>query len=123
MDLRYSPYLPDIKAIILDQNIPIFSTSLYLRGIPKIHEDQIHICRYSNITPLVSLLKDGCKIQVRKRDPPVIEGVEVKKSGIHLIFEDDDDYDGNEELLDESEQSVSKKLADFFNSYEEDNQV
>ena len=53
----------------------------------------------------------------------MIEGVEVKKSGIHLIFEDDDDYDGNEELLDESEQSVSKKLADFFNSYEEDNQV
>ncbi|KAJ6749037.1 LEUCINE-RICH REPEAT-CONTAINING PROTEIN [Salix purpurea] len=120
---RYFPAVPDIKAIILDQNIPIFSTSLYLRGIPKIHEDQIHICRYSNITPLVSLLKDGCKIQVRKRDPPVIEGVEVKKSGIHLIFEDDDDYDGNEELLDESEQSVSKKLADFFNSYEEDNQV
>ncbi|KAF9671358.1 hypothetical protein SADUNF_Sadunf12G0039000 [Salix dunnii] len=122
-DLRYSPYVPDIKAIIVDQNIPIFSTSLYLLGIPKIHEDQIHICRYPNITPLVSLLKDGCKIQVRKRDPVVIEGVQLKKSGVHLIFEDDDDYDGNEELLDESEQSVSKKLADFFNSYEEDNQV
>ncbi|KAJ6387280.1 hypothetical protein OIU78_017069 [Salix suchowensis] len=122
-DLRYSPYVPDIKAIILDQNIPIFSTSLYLLGIPKIHEDQIHICRYSNITSLVSSLKDGCKIQVRKRDPVVIEGVQLKKSGVHLIFEDDDDYDGNEEMLDESEQSVSKKLADFFNSYEEDNQV
>ncbi|KAB5531815.1 hypothetical protein DKX38_018485 [Salix brachista] len=120
---RYFPAVPDIKAIMLDQNIPIFSTSLNLRGIPKIHEDQIHICRYSNIHPLVSFLKDGCKIQVRKLNPPVIEGVEVKKSGIHLIFEDDDDYDGNEELLDESEQSVSKKLADFFNSYEEDNQV
>ncbi|KAJ6359145.1 hypothetical protein OIU76_000791 [Salix suchowensis] len=120
---RYFPAVPDIKAIILDQNIPIFSTSLYLLGIPKIHEDQIHICRYSNITPLVSLLKDGCKIQVRKRDPVVIEGVQLKKSGVHLIFEDDDDYDGNEEMLDESEQSVSKKLADFFNSYEEDNQV
>ncbi|KAB5531816.1 hypothetical protein DKX38_018486 [Salix brachista] len=120
---RYFPAVPDIKAIMLDQNIPIFSTSLNLRGIPKIHEDQIHICRYSNIHPLVSFLKDGCKIQVRKLNPPVIEGVEVKKSGIHLIFEDDDDCDGNEELLDESEQSVSKKLADFFNSYEEDNQV
>ncbi|KAG5222018.1 disease resistance family protein [Salix suchowensis] len=63
-DLRYSPYVPDIKAIILDQNNPIYSTSLYLLGIPKIHEDQIHICRYSNITSLVSSLKDGCKIQV-----------------------------------------------------------
>ncbi|KAB5531817.1 hypothetical protein DKX38_018487 [Salix brachista] len=122
-DLRYSRYVPDIKAIILDQNNSIYSTSLYLLGIPKIHEDQIHICRYSNITSLVSLLKDGCKIQVRKRDPVVIEGVQLKKSGVHLIFEDDDDYDGNEEMLDESEQSVSKKLADFFNSYEEDNQV
>ncbi|KAF9671357.1 hypothetical protein SADUNF_Sadunf12G0038900 [Salix dunnii] len=111
-DLRYSPYVPDIKGIIVDQNIPIFSTSLYLLGIPKIHEDQIHICRYPNISPLV-----------RKRDPVVIEGVQLKKSGVHLIFEDDDDYDGNEELLDESEQSVSKKLADFFNSYEEDNQT
>ncbi|KAJ6387281.1 hypothetical protein OIU78_017070 [Salix suchowensis] len=120
---RYFPDVPDIKAIMLDQNIPVFCTSLNLRGIPKIHEDQIHICRYSNINPLVSFLKDGCKIQVRKLNPPVIEGVEVKKSGIHLIFEDDDDYYGNEELLDESEQSVSKKLADFFNSYEEDNQV
>uniref|UniRef100_A0A6N2KJW3 Uncharacterized protein n=1 Tax=Salix viminalis TaxID=40686 RepID=A0A6N2KJW3_SALVM len=110
-DMRYSQYVPDIKAIMLDQNIPILSTSLNFRGTPKIHEDQIHICRYSNINPLV-----------RKRNPPVIEGVEVKKSGIHLIFEDGDDYDGNEELLDESEQSVSMKLADFFNSYEEDNQ-
>lgn len=122
-DLRYSPLVPDIQAIVLDQNIPIYSTTLYLRGIPKINEDQIHICRYSNIQPLVSMLKDGCKIQVRKRNPPVIEGIELKKSGILLVYEDDDDYDGNEESLDESQQSVSQKLANFFNSYEEDNQV
>jgi hypothetical protein len=69
------------------------------------------------------MLKDGCKIQVRKRNPPVIEGIELKKSGILLVYEDDDDYDGNEESLDESQQSVSQKLANFFNSYEEDNQV
>nr|TKR90939.1 disease resistance family protein [Populus alba] len=122
-DLRYSPLIPDIQAIVLDQNIPIHSTTLYLRGVPKINEDQIHICRYSNIQPLVSMLKDGCKIQVRKRNPPVIEGIQLKKSGILLVFEDDDDYGGNEESLDESQQSVSQKLANFFNSYEEDNQV
>ncbi|CAK7338944.1 unnamed protein product [Dovyalis caffra] len=122
-DLRYAPLIPDIQAHVLDQNIPIFKTALYLRGLPKTHEDQIHFCRYSHINPLVFMLKDGFKIQVRKRDPPVIEGVELKKWGIHLVYEDDDDYDGNEDSLDESQQSVSQKLAKFFNLYEEDSQV
>jgi hypothetical protein len=62
------------------------------------------------------MLKDGSEIQVRKRKPHVIEGVELKKCGIHLVYENDDDYGGNEESLDESQQSVSQKLANFFNS-------
>ncbi|XP_034899197.1 uncharacterized protein [Populus alba] len=121
--LRYCPVVPDIQANLLDQNKPIFSTTLYLQGIPKTHEDQIHLCRYSHFNPLVLMLKDGSEIQVRKRKPPVIEGVELKKCGIHLVYENEDDYGGNEESLDESQQSVSQKLANFFNSYEEDSQV
>ncbi|CAK7338945.1 unnamed protein product [Dovyalis caffra] len=117
-DLRYSPVVPDIQANVLDQNRHIFSTALYLQGMPKTHEDQIHLCRYSRFSHLVLMLKDGFKIQVRKRNPPVIERVELKKCGIHLVYEDDDDYGGNEESLDESQQSVSLKLEKFFNSYE-----
>ncbi|CAK7338946.1 unnamed protein product [Dovyalis caffra] len=116
-DLRYSPVLPDILVNVLDQNRPIFSTTLYLKGIPNCHADQIHLCRYSHFDPFVLMLKDGFKIEVRKRNPPMIEGVELKKYGIHLVYEDDDDYGGNEESLEERHQSVSLKLANFFNSY------
>ncbi|KAB5524406.1 hypothetical protein DKX38_022155 [Salix brachista] len=121
--LRYLPVVPDIQVNLLDQNKAIFSTTLFLQGIPNTHEDQIHLCRYSHSYPLVLNLKDGIEIQVRKRNPPVFEGVELKKWGIHLVYENDDDYGGNEESLDESQQSVSQKLANFFNSYEEDSQV
>ncbi|KAJ6293565.1 hypothetical protein OIU76_021755 [Salix suchowensis] len=121
--LRYLPVVPDIQVNLLDQNKAILSTTLDLQGIPKTHEDQIHLCRYSHSYLLVLKLKDGIEIQVRKRNPPVFEGVELKKWGIHLVYENDDDYGGNEESLDESQQSVSQKLSNFFNSYEEDSQV
>ncbi|KAJ6293581.1 hypothetical protein OIU76_021768 [Salix suchowensis] len=121
--LRYLPVVPDIQVNLLDQNKAILSTTLDLKGIPNTHEDQIHLCRYSHSYPLVLNLKDGIEIQVRKRNPPVFEGVELKKWGIHLVYENDDDYGGNEESLDESQQSVSQKLSNFFNSYEEDSQV
>ncbi|KAJ4823707.1 hypothetical protein Tsubulata_027093 [Turnera subulata] len=110
------PVVPDIRARILKQNTPIFTTALHLLGIPNTHEEQIHLCRYPHDHPFVLLLKDGCKIEVTKANPPIIEGVELKKWGIHLVYEGDDDYEGNEGSLVESQQSVSERLASFFNS-------
>ncbi|KAF8407992.1 hypothetical protein HHK36_007132 [Tetracentron sinense] len=111
------PAIVDIHAEILRENRPIFTTALYLLGVPKTHEDQVYLCRYPECNPLVSTLKDGDKIQVTMRNPPLFSGLELKKYGIHLVFEDDDDTDDeDEESLDETKQSVSEKLAKFFSS-------
>ncbi|KAF8407999.1 hypothetical protein HHK36_007139 [Tetracentron sinense] len=111
------PAIVDIQAKILRENNPIFTTTLYLLGVPKTHEDQFYLCRYLNFNPLVFMLKDGDKIQVTMRNSPRFSGLELKKYGIHLVFEGDDDTDDDEEeSLDETQQSISEKLAKFFSS-------
>ncbi|KAJ0037279.1 hypothetical protein Pint_23113 [Pistacia integerrima] len=115
------PGVVDIRATITTPDKPIFYTTLDLRGVPKTNDDQVHFCRYSVYgDSLVMMLKDGYKIQVSKRDPPVDKGVELKKCGIYLVYENDDDYDGDENSLEESQLSVSEKLVHFFASFGED---
>lgn len=114
------PGIVDIQAQILNQNFPVFTTVFNLSGIPNKSEDQVHLCRYSVHSPLVSQLKDGFKIVVTKKNPPYMKGVELKKWGVHLIYEGDDDYEGDEESLNESQQSISEKLAKYFSTYEDD---
>ncbi|OMO55009.1 hypothetical protein COLO4_36245, partial [Corchorus olitorius] len=114
------PAIVDIQAKIFDgDHKQIFATVLDLTGVPKTKEDQVYLLRYPELYPIVSMLKDGFEIQVTMRNPPY-EGVELKKAGIYLVFENDDDYQGDEESLDDSQQSVSQKLAKFFGSLEED---
>lgn len=120
-DLRDEiPALPAIQARMSKPNKPLCVSTLDSMGVPKTNADQIHLCRYPDCHPLVFRLKDGFKVEVMAPDPPIIKGVQVKKCGIHLVFENDDDYIGNEELLDESQLSLSAKLAKFFQSNEED---
>ncbi|KAK2636333.1 hypothetical protein Ddye_031125 [Dipteronia dyeriana] len=114
------PAIVDIRAMILAQNKPKFTTTLNLLGVPKTNKDQVHLCRYPAFNPLVSMLKDGYKIQVVLQNPPVLKGVELKKCGIYLVFENDDDYDGDEESLNENQLSVSTKLTKFFGSLEDE---
>ncbi|XP_048136201.1 uncharacterized protein LOC125315417 [Rhodamnia argentea] len=109
------PTLVDIEAKILKMNRPIFSTTLPLMGVPKLDEDQVHLCRFLDFHPLVSKLKEGYKVQVAKRNPPFIPGMQLKKCGVRLIFERDDEIDGDEQQLDDGYQSLSEKLARFFN--------
>ncbi|XP_042501781.1 disease resistance protein RPV1-like [Macadamia integrifolia] len=108
----------DIQANLLRDNTlgPMYKHTMKLLGVPKTDEDQVYLLRYPNSHPLTLLLHDGDKIQVTMRDPTWFKGLTLKKYGIHLIFEDDDDYDGDEESLTESQQSVSEKLARFFSS-------
>ncbi|TXG56401.1 hypothetical protein EZV62_017714 [Acer yangbiense] len=112
------PAIVDIQAKILRLDDPIFTTTLYLMGVPETDEDQLYLCRYVDFTPLVLLLQDGDKIQIARREIPYFHGLKLKKYGIHLVFENDDDIDDNddEESLDESQQSVSMKLAKFIGS-------
>ncbi|KAL5554021.1 hypothetical protein UlMin_041422, partial [Ulmus minor] len=120
-DLRdWLPNVVDIQARVLKMGFPIFTTELYLLGVPNKNEDQFHLCRYPVHNPLVSLLKEGCQIEVIKRNPPLVQGVELKKWGIHLVYEGDDDYEGDENSLSESQQSISEKLTMFFEKYEEE---
>lgn len=109
------PTLVDFEAKILKMNTPIFNTTLLLNGIPKLDEDQVHLCRFLDFHPLVSTLKEGYKVQVAKRNPPFIPGMQLKKCGVRLIFERDDEFDGDEQQLDDGYQSLSEKLARFFN--------
>ncbi|KAK1362140.1 Disease resistance protein TAO1 [Heracleum sosnowskyi] len=115
------PVLFGIYAKIIRLNMPVFTSAMNLHGVPKTHEDQVYLCRYGHYTPLVSLLEDGDVVEVSVNEVPHLKGVKVKKSGVHIIFENDDDYDGNEEYLDESQLSVSEKLSKFLKSSELDN--
>ncbi|CAL8992353.1 unnamed protein product [Prunus brigantina] len=109
----------DILAQILILDFSIFCSVLNLLGVPNTNEDQVHLCRYPTHHPLVSKLKDGYKIRVIRGEPPMMKGVELKKWGIHLVYEGDDDYEGDEESLNESQQSPSEKMARFFSSFED----
>ncbi|CAB4264505.1 unnamed protein product [Prunus armeniaca] len=113
------PAIVDILGQILILDCPTFTSALILLGVPNTNEDQVHLCRYPIHHPLVSQLKDGYKIHVMQREPPMMKGVELKKWGIHLVYEGDDDYEGDEESLNESQQSPSEKMARFFSSFEE----
>nr|POF25456.1 disease resistance protein tao1 [Quercus suber] len=120
-DLRYRlPAIVDIQAEIRKLDYWIYKTTLHLNGIPKTNEDQIHLCRYPYNHPFIWSLKDGYKIHVTMRNPPNMKGVELKNWGIHLVFEGDDDYEGNEDSLNESQQSISERLATFFSTFEEE---
>ncbi|CAK9134309.1 unnamed protein product [Ilex paraguariensis] len=87
--------------------------AMRIATVPKTHEDQVYLCRYEDDHHLILMLKDGDRIRVAMRDPPYVKGVELKKFGTHLVFENDDDFDGDEDNLDESQQSVSGKLTSF----------
>ncbi|KAL6192443.1 hypothetical protein ACLB2K_033531 [Fragaria x ananassa] len=120
-DLREElPAVVDIQAQILILDSPTFTTTLILSGVPNTNDDQFHLCRYPIGHPLVSQLKDGYRIHVMRREPPYVKGVELKKWGIHLVYEGDDDYEGDEESLKESHQSLSEKLAKFFGSFDDE---
>ncbi|BBN68588.1 Putative disease resistance TIR-NBS-LRR class protein [Prunus dulcis] len=113
------PAIVDILAQILRLDFSPFTSALNLLGVPNTNEDQVHLCRYTTHHPLLSHLKDGYKIRVMRREPPMMKGVELKKWGIHLVYEGDDDYEGDEESLNESQQSHSEKMARFFSSFED----
>ncbi|KAI8527221.1 hypothetical protein RHMOL_Rhmol12G0058800 [Rhododendron molle] len=121
-DLRDQlPVVAGIEIKILRENKPkpVFTTGPLLSGVPKDDDDYFYLCRYPDCHPLVSLLQEGDKIQVARQNPPVVKGVQLKKCGIHLVFENEDDYDGDEKWLPEGQQSVSHKLATFVGSSEE----
>lgn len=107
--------LLDIQAKILNLTDVVYQTTFRLLGIPRTNHDHIFLRRFGYDRPLVSQVKDGYTLQVTKRNPAYVEGLELKKSGICLVFERDDDFDGEEESLDASQHSVSHRLAKFWN--------
>ncbi|RHN41233.1 putative leucine-rich repeat domain, L domain-containing protein [Medicago truncatula] len=109
----------DVQAKVLKLGEEIFSTSLYIGGVPRTDDQHIYLRRCNNYHPLVSALKDSDTVCVAKRNPPFDERLELKKCGVHLIFEGDDDYEGDEESLDKGLQSVSERLARFFKTCDE----
>ncbi|KAI3433088.1 ADP-ribosyl cyclase/cyclic ADP-ribose hydrolase [Psidium guajava] len=110
------PGIVDIKGRLLRLEDPIHTTTLNLTGVPDTSEDHLYLVRFPEFKPMVRMLKEGDRIDIVLRDRPYFPGLSLKKQGIYLVFENDDDYVGNEEWLDESQQSVSQKLAKFFSS-------
>ncbi|RDX83240.1 TMV resistance protein N, partial [Mucuna pruriens] len=117
------PTVIDVQANVLKLGKPLFSTVLNISGVPRTDEEHIHLCRFHDYHQLIAFLKDADTFCVSMRNPPFDKGLELRKCGVHLIFEEDDDYDGNEESLDKGLQSVSEKLANFFQTYEGDGPV
>lgn len=111
------PSIVDIEARIVRQEEPIFNTTLNLMGLPCTREEQLYLCRYKDYHPLVLLLRQGDIIQVGRK-PGTVHGIELSRWGIHLVFENEDDYDGDEDIFPiiESQQSVSQRLVTFFRS-------
>ena len=116
LKLRDQPSIPGIEAKLVRMNRKIWGTTLDLTGVPKTDEDHLYLRRYREFYPIVSMLKDDDQIQVSTWNLPMVKGVELKKSGIYLVFENDDDYDEDERIFDEHLQTVSEKLARFFAS-------
>ncbi|KAG7598163.1 Toll/interleukin-1 receptor homology (TIR) domain [Arabidopsis suecica] len=110
------PDVVDVQVQILELDLALYTHTLHLSGVPSTSNDQLHICRYSASHPMVRTLKDGYTVQVIKREKPHKQGVELKMSGIHLIYEGDDDISGKEDFLTETQQTVSQKLTNFFSS-------
>ncbi|XP_058764877.1 disease resistance protein RPV1-like [Vicia villosa] len=109
----------DVQANVLKSGKLTLSSGLYIAGVPRTDEPHIYLGRYHDYHALVSDLKDADTVSVTKRSPPFDERFELIKCGIHLIFEGDDDYEGDEESLDKGLQSVSERMARFFNTYDE----
>lgn len=107
--------LEDVQGKIFNLTDPVFSTTFRLLGVPRTNEDHIFLRRFGVQTSLVFQLKDRYTLHLKRRNPPYMEGLELKNCRIHLVFEGDDDYEGDEGSLDESQYSVSQKLAKFFN--------
>lgn len=114
------PSIVDIHAKLLAEDKCKLDSALQLLGVPKSDRDQVYMIRYPASLPLVSLLEEGYKLQVVLQNPPFLKGVSLKKSGIFMVFENDDDYEGDEESIDEYQQSVSEKLSKFFRSLGDD---
>ncbi|CAH2033796.1 unnamed protein product [Thlaspi arvense] len=112
------PDVVEVQAQILKLDLALYTHTLHLSGVPRTSNDQLHICRYPALHPMVTTFKDGYTIQVIKREPPFKQGVELKMHGIHLVYEGDDDFKGEERLVNETHLTVSQKLANFFRSFE-----
>ncbi|KAL2344246.1 hypothetical protein Fmac_005531 [Flemingia macrophylla] len=113
------PGVIDVEANVLKQGKTLFRTTLIIPRVPRTDEENIHLCRFHDYHPLIAFLKDADTFCLSKKIPPFDMGLELKKCGVHLIFEGDDDYVGGEESLDKSLQSFSEKLANFFSNYED----
>ncbi|KAF8035418.1 hypothetical protein BT93_C1448 [Corymbia citriodora subsp. variegata] len=48
---------------------PISSTALPLKGVPKLEEDQVHLCQFLDFYSLFSKMKEEHKCQVAKQNP------------------------------------------------------
>jgi len=110
------PEVVGIKGRLLRLEVPIHTTVFNLMGVPDTSEDQLYLIRFPEFKPMVRMIKEGDRIDIVLRDPPYFPGLSLKKRGIYLVFENDDDYDGNEEWMEESQKSVSQKLAKFLSS-------
>ncbi|WMV28561.1 hypothetical protein MTR67_021946 [Solanum verrucosum] len=110
------PAIVDIQATFTTPGDakPKHTKTLKLLGVPDTDEDQLYLCRFQEHS-FTLMLKEGDRLQVVVRECPRFNGLKLKKHGMHLVFENDDDFDNNDEdLFDESQQSVSRKLANFF---------
>ncbi|KAG5067994.1 hypothetical protein AAZX31_01G037200 [Glycine max] len=107
--------LEDVQGKIFNLTDKVFSTTFRLLGVPRTNKDHIFLRRFGVNSSLVFQLQDKYTLHLKKRDPPLIERLELKNCRILLVFEGDDDYVGDEGSLDESQYSVSQKLAKFFN--------
>ncbi|GLT86355.1 hypothetical protein SLE2022_045000 [Rubroshorea leprosula] len=121
-NLRDLPTVPHVQVEFLRGEDYTFRSVLNLKGVPNTNGDNLYLCRYPAWHSLILGLKDGIKIHLTKQNSPTAQGVELKKAGIYLVFDDDDDYEGNEEPLKESQQSVSQRLANFFHSLKDGDQ-
>ncbi|CAN7034577.1 unnamed protein product [Brassica rapa subsp. trilocularis] len=112
-------HVPDvlgIQAQILQLDKVLVNHTLNLTGVPRTSDDQLHICRYSQHYPMVSMLKEGYTIQVVKQKMLIKQDAKLKMHGIHLVYEGGDDLGAEESdcVTDQTMQTVSQRLANFF---------
>ncbi|KAL3511212.1 hypothetical protein ACH5RR_030613 [Cinchona calisaya] len=90
------PAIVDIQVKLIRLNNPFYAKTLYLLGVHDTNKDQLYLCRFHEFNQLVFMLEGGDKLEVTMRKSPRFNGLKLKKHGIHLVFEDENDYDDSD---------------------------
>ncbi|CAN6453196.1 unnamed protein product [Victoria cruziana] len=113
IELQDLPSIPDIQIKFMVDNKHVFATTPKIPGVPKAHEDQVYFCHFKENGRELYFLRNGGRIEVVKRSPPMIRGVQLKKVGFRVLYKSRETTPAEEAS---EKESIFQSLAESFSS-------